>query len=444
MSTLASLLATSPYTTYSYAYPHKTAYRPIDPPVSLSRVWEQENREALFLYLHIPFCEMRCGFCNLFTQTNADEDLVTAYLNALTREATQVKYALGASKFARMAIGGGTPTFLSTSELEKLFDLATDIMGANPLDIPTSVEVSPQTATLDKLKFLKMRGVDRISIGIQSFVPTETAAAGRPQNVDDVFATLERIKSLGFPTLNLDLIYGLPGQSIESWLASLQTALKFAPEELYLYPLYVRPLTGLGRSKRDWHDERRDYYRQGRNFLLSSGYEQVSMRMFRSNSAPTIDAPVYCCQSDGMLGLGCGARSYTSTLHYSSEYAVGMNGIQEIIANYIQCEVDRFKWVDYGYRLSLDDRHRRFLIQSLLQADGLDLEDYDRTFGTEAMTDFPQLNDLFTLELAERIEAGENRSKITLSPAGIEVSDTIGAWLYSPQVKALMESYQWR
>jgi oxygen-independent coproporphyrinogen III oxidase len=444
MSTLATLLATSPYTTYAYAYPHKTAYRPIDPPVALSRLWEREHREALFLYVHIPFCEMRCGFCNLFTQTNAGEDLVTAYLNALTREATQVKHALGTSKFARMAIGGGTPTFLNTSELARLFDLTTDIMGANPLAIPTSVEVSPQTATLAKLNLLKIRGVDRISIGIQSFFAVETAAAGRPQDVDNVFAALDRIKSLDFPTLNLDLIYGLPGQSIESWLASLQIALKFAPEELYLYPLYIRPLTGLGRSKRDWNDERREYYRQGRDLLLSEGYEQVSMRMFRSKSVPSMDAPVYCCQSDGMLGLGCGARSYASTLHYSSEYAVGTNGIQEIITNYIQKSDDRFNWVDYGYRLSLDDRHRRFLIQSLLQADGLDLEDYDRTFGTEATTDFPQLNDLLTLELADRIEVGGETVKIRLSAAGIDVSDTIGAWLYSPQVKALMESYQWR
>lgn len=444
MTTLATLLATSPYTAYSYAYPHKTAYRPLTPAVALSELWARERRDALFLYLHIPFCEMRCGFCNLFTQTNAGSDLVTAYLEAIEREAIQVKSALGASKFARMAIGGGTPTFLSTRELERLFDMATEIMGADPLDIPTSVEVSPQTATPDKLQLLKVRGVDRISIGIQSFISAETAAAGRPQAVDDVFAALERIKSLAFPTLNLDLIYGLPGQSIESWLASLQIALRFAPEELYLYPLYVRPLTGLGRSKRDWHDERRDYYRQGRDLLLANGYEQVSMRMFRLLTAASPDsltpAPLYCCQSDGMLGLGCGARSYTSSLHYSSEYAVGMTGIQEIITNYTQTTDDRFNWVNYGYRLNLDDRRRRFLIQSLLHADGLSFDDYHQTFGTNAMTDFPQLNDLITLELATEGDC----NKLGLTAAGIEVSDTIGAWLYSPQVKELMESYAWR
>jgi oxygen-independent coproporphyrinogen III oxidase len=468
MTTLQTLLANSTYTSYSYAYPHKTAYRPLTPPAHLSTVWAQENKSALFLYLHIPFCEMRCGFCNLFTQTNAGKDLVSEYLKTLTREATQVKAALGDSQFARMAIGGGTPTFLNVAELERVFDLAADIMGANLHQIPISVEVSPQTATTEKLALLKQRGVDRVSIGIQSFIPAETAAAGRPQTLDNVYAALDRIQSVDFPTLNLDLIYGLPGQSIDSWLQSLQIALKFAPAELYLYPLYIRPLTGLDRSRREWHDERRDYYRHARDFLLASGYEQISMRMFRARHAPNLDAPVYCCQADGMVGLGCGARSYTASLHYSSEYAVGMTGIQEIIANYTQQADDRFNWVNYGYQLNVDDRQRRFLIQSLLQSEGLDLNDYRETFHTDALTDFPQLNDLLTLELAtweeEDGKTGSNsisnvnpqspilnpqspiqnpQSKIILTPAGVEVSDTLGVWLYSPQVKALMDGYKW-
>jgi oxygen-independent coproporphyrinogen III oxidase len=455
MTTLTDLLTASAYNSYSYAYPHKTAYRPLKPPIAtltpevitegasgaidLATVWAQERKEALFLYLHIPFCEMRCGFCNLFTQTNAGEDLVTAYLNTLAREAKQVKAALGESQFARMAIGGGTPTFLNEQELERLFEIVTNIMGAKSLEIPISVEVSPPTATCGKLELLKRWGVDRVSIGIQSFIPAETAAAGRPQAIEEVYSALECIKSVGFPTLNLDLIYGLPGQSIETWIKSLQIALTFAPEELYLYPLYIRPLTGLGRSKREWGDERRDYYRQARELLIVAGYEQVSMRMFRLKSAPSLDAPVYCCQADGMVGLGCGARSYTSALHYSSEYAVGMTGVQEIVAKYIDRSDESFRSIDYGYWLNLDDRQRRFLIQSLLQSEGLSFSDYRRDFGSEALADFPQLHDLLTLELAE-----QSGDKLLLNPLGIEVSDTIGVWLYSPQVQELMEDYAWR
>jgi oxygen-independent coproporphyrinogen-3 oxidase len=443
MTTLSQYLNNGTYGAYAYAYPHKTAYGSIAPPLSLREVWKTENRDALFLYIHIPFCEMRCGFCNLFTQTNAQKDLITAYLDTLTREAKQVKSSLGESQFAQMAIGGGTPTFLEVDELERLWELIREIMGVDSHHIPTSVEVSPSTATPERLELLKQQGVDRISMGIQSFIPQETDAAGRPQRVDNVYTAIDRIKSLNFPTINLDLIYGLPHQTITTWLESLQIALKFSPEELYLYPLYVRPLTGLGRSKRQWNDERRNYYRHGRDFLLSHGYEQVSMRMFRRKDGIIgRGSPVYCCQTDGMVGLGCGARSYTTTVHYSSEYAVGMGGIQEIIANYVSREDDSFRWVNYGYALDLDDRQRRFLIQSLLQWEGLSLRDYQTIFQSEAIADFPQLNDLFSLDLAEYVDTTDRR--IILTSAGVEVSDIIGMWLYSAKVRELMEGYQWQ
>src|SRR5262245_30852118 len=109
---LAELLAESPFQGYSYAYPHKTAYRALTPAVDLDELWAGERREALFLYLHVPFCEMRCAFCNLFTQARPPDDLVSTYLTALRRQACQVRAALPDARFARCAVGGGTPTYL--------------------------------------------------------------------------------------------------------------------------------------------------------------------------------------------------------------------------------------------------------------------------------------------------------------------------------------------
>ena len=143
------------------------------------------------------------------------------------------------------------------------------------------METSPATAERDKLAMLRERGVTRISIGIQSFVDAELAGAARPQDRAEVDRALENLRDSRIPVLNIDLIYGLPGQTVPTWLASLREALAYAPEELYLYPLYVRPLTGLGRSGRAWDDQRLACYRSGRDLLLSEGYEQVSMRMFR-------------------------------------------------------------------------------------------------------------------------------------------------------------------
>ena len=116
------MLDGSPYQGYLYAYPHKTAYRPLRPRPSLREVWSGEQREALFLYLHVPFCEMRCGFCNLFTRALPPREQVAAYLRQLRHEAAAVAEALGEARFALGAVGGGTPTYLAAEQLRRVFD----------------------------------------------------------------------------------------------------------------------------------------------------------------------------------------------------------------------------------------------------------------------------------------------------------------------------------
>ncbi|GAP93774.1 STM4012 family radical SAM protein [Leptolyngbya sp. NIES-2104] len=418
----------TPYQTYVYSYPHKTAYRELKPR-SLSEVWATENKNALFLYIHIPFCEMRCGFCNLFTTVSHSDDFVGRYVAALQRQANQVKSALGEVQFARFALGGGTPTQLSIGHLEAVLNVA-ESMGAKLLEIPGSVEVSPETATDEKLKLLRDRGLDRISIGVQSFVDTEVLATQRRQTSEQVKAALTRIREANFPTLNIDLIYGLPGQTVETWLQSLKTALVFEPEEVYLYPLYVRPLTGLGISDREWDDIRIACYRTGRDFLKSQGYTQVSMRMFRSNTAPESSAPVYCCQADGMIGLGCGARSYTRSLHYSNDYAVNAKEIKSIIEHYNNTE--DFNVVNYGFELDLEEQKRRFILISVLSEEGLNLENYRDRFHSEPLQDFPQLQELIELGLVDDWK---------LTELGLERSDTFGSWLFSETVRSNMSTY---
>jgi oxygen-independent coproporphyrinogen III oxidase len=416
-----------PYEGYVYAYPHKTAYRPLDPRPDLKDVWAGERPGAL--YAHIPFCEMRCGFCNLFTRTGAPEDLVTAYLDALERQALQTADALDETAFTTAAFGGGTPTYLSAHELTRLFDLTERAMAVDLGAIPLSVETSPSTATPDRLAVLAERGTTRVSIGVQSFVDAEARAAVRPQKRAEVEAALDAIRTAGIPTLNIDLIYGIDGQTAASWLYSLETALTWKPEELYLYPLYVRPLTGLGKQGRAWDDQRLELYRIGRDRLRDAGYEQVSMRMFRLPGSGV--STEYCCQSDGMVGLGCGARSYTGELHYSFEYAVGARQVRSIIDDYVsRSDLGR---ANVGFALSPGERRRRHLIQSLLQADGLSRTLYRDRFGADVLDDFPLTE--FGPWLVVEPET------VRLTAEGLAHSDAIGPALFSPEVRALMDGY---
>ncbi|GAA4590727.1 STM4012 family radical SAM protein [Planotetraspora phitsanulokensis] len=428
----------SPYDGYVYAYPHKTAYRPLEPRPALCDVWSGERTDALFLYLHIPFCEMRCGFCNLFTRTGAPEELVGAYLDALERQATALREALPDPRFATAAVGGGTPTYLSPAELDRLFDLAENVLGADLRAVPLSVETSPATATADRLAVLAGRGATRVSIGVQSFVDAEARAAVRPQRRSEVEAALGRIRDTAFEVLNVDLIYGIDGQTRRSWRHSLDAALDWRPEELYLYPLYVRPLTGLARRDREWDDQRLDLYRVGRDHLLDAGYEQVSMRMFRLPGSG--GSTEYCCQTDGMVGLGCGARSYTQSLHYSYEYAVSARHVRAIIDDFVRLPAGEFAVANVGFRLDDEDRRRRHLIQSLLQADGMPRAGYRERFGADVMDDFGA-------ELTRYAELGwleSDRDLVRLTGEGLAYSDAIGPALFSGRVEALMQAYEER
>jgi oxygen-independent coproporphyrinogen-3 oxidase len=445
MTRLEGLLTGTPYAGYAYAYPHKTAYRRLDPPVPLAEAWAEEPRDAVFLYAHIPFCEMRCGFCNLFTTTHPREGVEARYLTALTREAHAVREAVGPVRVAQVAIGGGTPTYLSPRDLEALFDLLSQTFDVDLSAVPTAIETSPLTATDDRLRILRDRGAARVSIGVQSFIEAEAAAAGRAQKRAVVESALERIRISGIPCLNIDLMYGLPGQTVESWLVSLKAALQYQPEELYLYPLYVRPLTGLGRRGAEtWDAQRLACYRTARELLLDRGYAQRSMRHFERlpPAPPRIGGPgelTYACQEDAMIGLGCGARSYTQALHYSSEYAVGRVGVREILAAYLDRDAAAFARAEYGIRLEAGEQRRRYVLKSLLHADGLDLTAYRERYGSEAQTDFSELGELGERELAQRI--GE---RLQLTPRGLEYSDALGPWLYSDAMRARMEAFPLR
>ncbi|GGQ94168.1 STM4012 family radical SAM protein [Deinococcus ruber] len=439
MTQLASILTASPYRAYTYAYPHKTAYRTLAPAVPLQTAWAQEDKRNLFLYLHIPFCEMRCGFCNLFTTVNPEETLEKAYLSALERQARVVRQALGEAAVSRVAIGGGTPTYLAPGDLERLLDIVRNVFGANLAQIPSSIETSPATVTPERLQVLKSAGIERVSMGVQSFIEAEARAAGRPQRTAEVRAALEHLSAFSFPVLNLDLIYGLPGQTPQSWRTSLAETLSYAPQEVFLYPLYVRPLTGLARTEREWDDDRLTLYRIGRDYLRERGYEQVSMRLFRRvGVAGPMGAPSYDCQTDGMVGLGCGARSYTRTLHYSSEYAVGQPGVKAILNEYVRRSDAEFAEAAHGMLLNADEQRRRFILQSVLHASGLSADAYHTRFGTHWTHDHPELLELVTLNLAQ-----QRGDLLTLTDAGFERSDAIGPWLYSGAVQHRTQAYEW-
>ena len=163
--------------------------------------------------------------------------------------------------------------------------------------------------------------------------------------------------------------------------------------------------TGLGRrglhhERSPHHDTRMPMYRAARDLLIESGYTQVSMRMFRSPWAAESSGPAYCCQNDGMVGVGCGARSYTRSLHYSDHYGVERASVASILQRYVSAPESSFTQAHYGFLLDLTEQRRRYVIQSLLAYPGLDEAEYTARFGTRPLIDFPQLRELTAEGLA--------------------------------------------
>jgi oxygen-independent coproporphyrinogen-3 oxidase len=258
---------------------------------------------------------------------------------------------------------------------------------------------------------------------------------GRPQRAADVHRALRAIRDSGVAVLNVDLMYGLPNQTPATWELSLRSALEYRPEELYLYPLYVRPLTTLGRKGTDAADRHRaELYEQGRQILLDAGYRQISMRMFKRPESPSTQSPVYCCQDDGMIGLGVGARSYTRTVHYSSEWAVGARGVRDIIDRWIAKPDSAFGVADYGFVLDAEEQRRRWLILSLLSDDGLDLAAYRARFASTPHDDFPQLGTLNGYTQSDG-------TTLRLTAEGLARADAIGPSLFSESVRQRMATF---
>lgn len=428
---LAERLEQDGYDGYAYSYPHKTAYRPLEPAVPLAQAWRDEDKSRLFLYVHLPFCEMRCGFCNLFTTVRPPEDLVERTLSSIARQARVVAECLAPEGVAQAALGGGTPSYLSEVQLERLFS---ELSRHWPVDwsrVPVSVELSPATVTAGKLSLLRALGVERVSLGVQSFVATELAALKRPQEPGEVERACAAIRAAGFAVFNLDLIYGQEGQTAASWEESLERALRWQPEELYLYPLYVGKRTNLDVLGKRPGARRQELYHVGRERLLAAGYRQLSMRSFRRLEVQR--SSDYCCQEDGMVGLGPGARSYTRALHYSSEYAVAQTGVRRIVGAFAERD---FSQADYGVRLDASEQKLRWLIKSLLRAEGVALSGYRERFASSLEDDHPRLQELFEAGLAERDEG-----RLRLTEQGLARSDTLGPWLYSESMSQRMASY---
>lgn len=236
-------LALPRHTSYPTAPVWRADYGPAHFCADLRRS-AQANR-PLSLYIHIPYCERLCYYCACTKEIvpsnkRAEHDPGDSYLQALETEAGRFTDVMGAGQFHQVHLGGGSPTFLQPAHLRRLWSIVTQHFSLAP-GAEVAVEIDPRITTLEQLQLLRQFGFNRISLGVQDFAPQVQAAVNRVQPFDLVKRVVDGCRLVGFTSINFDLIYGLPFQTLDSLADTLDKTIALSPERIAFYRLAVIP-----------------------------------------------------------------------------------------------------------------------------------------------------------------------------------------------------------
>jgi putative oxygen-independent coproporphyrinogen III oxidase len=296
------------------------------------------------LYVHLPFCKTKCPYCDFYSITSPD--LISDYLQALDREASLYKDSF--TSFDTLYLGGGTPSLLDAEPLTALVNHLRRHFAFAP-DTEFTLEANPDDITTEKLRLFRDLGINRLSLGTQSFDENELVFLQRRHTARQTRRAIELIRAAGIGNLGLDLMYGLPGQKMDTWLQTLKTALSFTPEHLSCYQLTVaagetpappNPFAQrAARGELTLPDEevQREFFLLTRQFLEDRGYLHYEISNFARGEEYFSRHNRKYWNHTPYLGLGPAAHSYKTGRrwwNFSSvaQYCTTLNGGQAPVA----------------------------------------------------------------------------------------------------------------
>lgn len=269
------------------------------------------------LYLHVPFCRFKCFYCDFNTYAGI-EGLIPSYVEAITAEIRNWGKALSQSGTAVVVptifFGGGTPSLLEPRLVASVLDAIGDSFAVQD-DAEISMEVNPESVSRDTIRSVMGLGVNRFSMGAQSMDNAELRMLGRLHDADRMIAAYDQLRRAGADNVNLDLMYGLPGQSLATWKASLEGVLALSPEHLSLYALTVEESTPFygwvneGRLPTPDDDLSADMYELAEQLLSDAGYVQYEISNWSRPNKECRHNLVYW-RNGSFIGVGPGAHSY--------------------------------------------------------------------------------------------------------------------------------------
>ena len=340
------------------------------------------NKRNVGIYIHVPFCLSKCHYCDFCSVQGADDEQKERYIARLCCEISEIADKIRANGDAPVAdtvyFGGGTPTLLSPEQIGRMLDAVRVNFGiAEGAEI--TIETNPKSADGEKLRKIREIGVNRLSIGMQSVHDGELKALGRIHKFGDFKATFFEAREAGFDNVSVDLMYGIPVQTKESFCESVKTLAEMSPEHISSYCLTVEDGTNFGRRRDSLilpdEDAVADMYAEMGRILRENGYHKYEISNFAKEGKESRHNLKYW-HCDGYLGFGAAAHSYFGGKRFAHSRDIDAYiGGESIIIDVED--------------ISRDESQNEYVMLGMRLAEGVCLADFKEKFGLELLSAFP-------------------------------------------------------
>ena len=371
--------------------------------------------KAKGLYIHIPFCLSKCAYCDFCSFTSFDDGLINSYINALVREIAEYKRE-ERIHVDTVFIGGGTPSILTPSQLEKITIAINDTFDLTELSEFT-LEVNPRTADKEKLSRYRALGVNRISIGLQTIHENELKILGRKQSFEDFLAVYNSTREAGFTNISVDIMYGIPHQTKESLKGTLRKVISLSPEHISLYSLILEEGTPIYENADSLaipdDDTVFEMYSLVNSMLSENGYSHYEISNYARPGFSSLHNMKYW-QLDDYIGVGLSAHSYFEGNRY-------YNSADRFDISTLTAYINGVKPRAFEDKPTIEDTLCEFVMLGLRTSKGISLSEYRERFGECFITSRKSvLDELIKNRLAEISE-----DRLYLTEQGMFVSNSI-------------------
>ena len=370
----------------------------------------------LGLYVHIPFCAQKCYYCDFNSQKIESNTQKQEYLINLEKEMQMYKEEFKNKEFTSIFIGGGTPSILTSKEIQQLMkNIYKNFNIKEYAEI--TIESNPGTLNIEKLKTIKEMGINRLSMGLQTTQDDHLKYIGRIHTYEQFEKNYKDAVSLGFKNINVDLMYSLPNQSFEDFKESLDKIISLNPSHISAYSLILEEGTKFNEmyenKEFELPEEEIDIqiYEYTINKLRENGYNQYEISNYAQKNHECKHNIVYW-KCKNYLGLGCGASGYISDMRYSNT---------ETINEYNELINQNKKPIENKEILTLEDSIEEFIIMGLRMNEGISLQDFYNRF----KVDFKQKYKTVLENMKKQSLLEEKEDRIYFTQKGREISNTV-------------------